>query len=287
MRCEAVAERARNIPPSATVRIADAVVEKKRQGLSVVDFSAGRASEHTFEYLVRAATRAMQEGDTHQTMARGKLEFREACSIKLARDNGLDADPAREIVATLGCKQGLFAALLAALDPGDEVLIEDPGFVSYEPAVRYASGVARAVTISPQHRFRDQERQLSEIVTDRTKGIILCSPHNPTGMIHSPADQRVIASLARTHGLLVYSDETYERLSWDGRRHGSIAAVPGMRERTITLMGLTKSFCMGGWRIGFAFAPEAIVEAMLTVQEHLVTCVSSFAQTAGALAYSG
>lgn len=284
---DAVSSRARKIPASATVAIADAASDRRRKGESVLDFSAGRASEHTFPYIVRAATEAMASGDTHQTMAQGKPDFRAACAAKLARDNGIDADPETEIVATLGCKQGLFAALLATLDPGDEVIVEDPGFVSYEPAIRYAGGVARPVRLDPgsDPPFRFAAGELESAVTPRTRGIILCSPHNPTGAVHTEQDLARIAALAREHRLLVYADETYERLTWDGRAHRSITTLEGMRERTITLMGLTKAFCMGGWRIGFALAPPVVIDAMLSAQQHLVTCASSFAQTAAVVAY--
>lgn len=273
------------MPSSPTIAIADQVTEMKRAGLDVIDLSAGRASEPTPSYVVRAATEAMLAGDTHQTQARGRLAFREACAVKLRRDNGIDADPQSEILATLGCKQGLFLALLATLDPGDEVLVEDPGFVSYEPAVRYCGGVAVPVPLSAANRFRFEEGSLSARLTPRTRGIVLCSPQNPTGVVHTDDDLEAVASFARSEGLVLYADETYERLTWGGRRHRSIATVSGMRDHTVTLMGLTKSFCMGGWRVGFALAPSSIIEAMLKAQQHLVTCASSFGQIAGAAAY--
>jgi aspartate/methionine/tyrosine aminotransferase len=280
-----VGARALGIPSSPTVGIADTVTDRKRAGKDIVDFSAGRASEATPGYVVDAAIEAMKRGDTHQTMARGTHAFREACASKLRRDNALEADPESEILATLGCKQGLFLALLATLDPGDEVLVEDPGFVSYEPAVRYCGGTAVPVTLARESGFRWRAEDLEAKVGPRTKGVIFCSPQNPTGTVHGLEDLEGIASVARSRNVLVYADETYERLTWDGRRHVSIATLPGMRERTVTLMGLTKSFCMGGWRVGFAVAAAPIVEQMLKVQQHLVTCASSFGQHAGALAY--
>jgi aspartate/methionine/tyrosine aminotransferase len=278
--------RAIAIPSSPTIGTADAVTEMRRKGVDVVDLSAGRAAEATPRYVVAAAAEAMARGDTHQTEARGTLAFREACAAKLGREYGIDADPASGILATLGCKEGLFLALLATLDPGDEVLVEDPGFVSYEPAVRYCGGVAVPVPLTPENRFRFRAIDLEKRASERTKGIILCSPHNPAGAVHSREDLEVVASLARSRDLLVYADETYERLTWDGRRHLPIATLPGMGERTVTLMGLTKSFCMGGWRVGFALAPPPILEAMLKVQQHLITCPTSFGQTAAALALS-
>ena len=275
-----IAARSREIPTSATVRIADVVSDMKRRGIDVVDFSAGRAAEHTPAYVVEAASRAMHDGDTHQTPARGKPEFRKACARKLARDNGIEADPERELMATLGCKQGLFLGLQATLDPGDEVLVEDPGFVSYQPEIQYSGGRAVAVPLPWT------TEALKEKLTPKTRGLVLCSPQNPTGLVHQRKDLEAIAELAKEHDLLVYSDETYERLTWDGHEHISIAALPGMRERTVTLMGLTKSFSMGGWRVGVALAPEPILDVMVTVQQHLVTCAGSFAQTGAVAAYA-
>jgi len=275
-----IAARSPEIPSSATVRIADVVSDMRRRRIDVVDFSAGRAAEHTPAYVIEAAAQAMQRGDTHQTPAQGKPEFREACARKLARDNGIEADPERELIATLGCKQGLFLGLQATLDLGDEVLVEDPGFVSYQPEIQYCGGRAIAVPLPWT------AEALAEKLTSKTRGLVLCSPQNPTGTVHRREDLEIIAGFAKEHDLLVYSDETYERLTWDGHEHISIASLPAMRERTIALMGLTKSFSMGGWRVGFALAPAPILEVMITVQQHVVTCAGSFAQTGAVAAYA-
>ncbi len=275
-----IAARSPEIPSSATVRIADVVSDMRRRRIDVVDFSAGRAAEHTPAYVIEAAAQAMQRGDTHQTPAQGKPEFREACARKLARDNGIEADPERELIATLGCKQGLFLGLQATLDLGDEVLVEDPGFVSYQPEIQYCGGRAIAVPLPWT------AEALAEKLTSKTRGLVLCSPQNPTGTVHRREDLEIIAGFAKEHDLLVYSDETYERLTWDGHEHISIASLPAMRERTIALMGLTKSFSMGGWRVGFALAPAPSLEVMITVQQHVVTCAGSFAQTGAVAAYA-
>ena len=177
-----IAARSQGIPPSATVRIADVVSDMRRRGIDIVDFSAGRAAEHTPAYVIEAATRAMQKGDTHQTPAQGKPEFRKACAQKLARDNGIEADPERELIATLGCKQGLFLGLQATLDPGDEVLVEDPGFVSYQPEIQYCGGRAVAVPLPWTVEALMEKR------TSKTRGLVLCSPQNPTGVVHRRED---------------------------------------------------------------------------------------------------
>ncbi|MBI4540872.1 MAG: pyridoxal phosphate-dependent aminotransferase [Gemmatimonadetes bacterium] len=279
-----LARRALGTASSAPVRLADLATTMQRQGIDVIDLSAGRASESTPGFVVRAATQAMLAGDTHQTMARGRPEYREACARKLARENAIEADPETSILATLGCKQGLMLSLLAVLDPGDEVIIEDPCFVSYQPTVELVGGVPVAVPLRPETGFRWAARDLEAAVTERTKAILFCSPQNPTGAVHSAEDLDAIAAVAVEHDLFVISDEIYERVTWGGRRHISIATRPAMRERNLALMGLTKSFSMGGWRIGFVFGPEPVISAMVTLQQHLITSAGAFTQIGAAAA---
>lgn len=281
-----VSDRCAHTPDSATVRIADEVKMLRRQGKTVVDLSAGRAAEDTPSYICEAAVAALRVGDTHQTMAQGKPEFRSAAAAKLARENDIHADPDTEVIATLGCKQGLLLALMAVIDPGDEVIVEDPCFVSYRPEIAFAGGVAVPVSLEADHAFRWTAEALEGAVTDRTRAILFCSPHNPTGVVHTDTDLDVIADVARRHDLVVIADETYERLAWAGRPFISITTRPEMAHSTVNLMGLTKSFSMGGWRVGFARAPQPIIQAMTRVQQHFVTCPGSFAQ-AGAIAALG
>jgi aspartate/methionine/tyrosine aminotransferase len=277
-------QRVLDTPPSGTISIADHVSRLRHRGVEVLDFSAGRAAEHTPDYICRAASQALLSGDTHQSMAQGKPEFREACAQKLSRENGLDADPEKNIIATFGCKHGLNLALMATLNPGDEVLVEDPCFVSYRPAVRLWGGAPVNVPLRPENRFRWTREDLESAVTDRTRAILFCSPHNPTGTVHDEKDLEVIAELAEKHDLLVLSDEIYERATWGGRRHTCIATMPGIAERSITIMGFTKTFSMGGWRIGFNIAPEPILSAMVRMQQHMITGAGSFVQAGAAVA---
>jgi aspartate/methionine/tyrosine aminotransferase len=273
-------------PPSATVLIADIAAGMRRQGIDIIDFSAGRAAEHSPSYVNQEAAQALLSGDTHQTMAKGKPEYREACARKLARENGIVADPEKSIIATLGCKQGLTLALMAVVDPGDEVIVEDPCFVSYQPTIRFCGGIPVPVPLRREIQFRWQRDELEAAITDRSKAILFCSPHNPTGIVHTEADLDLISEIACKHDLTVISDEIYERVTWDNRRHICIATRPHMKERSITMMGLTKTFSMGGWRIGFIYAPESIISGMVTLQQHLMTCAGSFTQTGAAKALS-
>jgi aspartate/methionine/tyrosine aminotransferase len=279
-----LSRRGSSVVSSATVRIADAVTRLRQSGVSVLDFSAGRPPEHTPAYIAEAAARCMVTGDTHQTMAQGKREFREACRAKLRRENGIAADPETEIVATLGVKHGILMTLLATLDPGDEVLIEDPCFVSYAAVIEACGGTVRRVPLLPERQYRWAAEQLDAAVGPRTRAILVCSPHNPLGIVHTRADLQAIADVATRNSLLVIADETYERLVWGNGSHISLSTLPGMAERTVTLMGLTKAFAMGGWRVGFAYAPPPVISALVTLQQHLNTCVSSIAQTGATVA---
>lgn len=280
-----IAGRFAAMPDSATVRIADLATEMRDRGLEVIDLSAGRAAEHTPSPYIETAVRSMREGDTHQTPARGTPAFLAACARKLARENDLEIDPARGILATLGCKQGLGLALSAILDVDDEVIVEDPGFVSYAPSVQLAGGVPVPVPLHEHNDFRWSRDDLEAAITPRTRAILFCSPHNPTGVVHSREDLQAIAEVALAHDLFVIVDEIYERTTWDGRRHLCIASLSGMQERTIGLMGLTKTASMGGWRIGFAYGPHPVIEAMERLQQHAMTCASSIGQSAGSHAF--
>lgn len=272
-------------PSSAPVRLADVAMALREQGRKIYDFSAGRASEPTPAHICAAAKRALDEGDTHQTMAQGTTAYRRACARKLARDNGVVADPDRHLIATMGTKQGLMLALMALLDPGDEVIVEDPCFVSYQPEIRFCGGRAVEVPLRAEQGFRWTYDELLAAVTPRTRAILSCNPHNPTGVVLTETQLDVIARVALERGLYVISDEIYERMPWGGRRHVSMASRPGMADRTVTLMGTTKGFAMGGWRIGFNHAPEPVIRAMIVIQQHMQTSASSIAQAGATVAF--
>ncbi|MCP4724829.1 MAG: pyridoxal phosphate-dependent aminotransferase [bacterium] len=280
-----IAERIGRIPSSATIRIADHTAELIRQGKDVLDFSAGRAAEHSPDYINRAAAQALIDGDTHQTMAQGTPKFREMVARKLERDNGIKADPDKNIIATLGCKNGLTLGIFSTIDPGDEVIIEDPCFVSYNATIGLCGGVPVPVPLREENNFRWDLKELEAALTDRTKAILMCSPHNPCGTVHTEDDLDMIAEVAQKHNLWVITDEIYERLTLGGRKHTCIASRPGMMERTITLMGFTKTFSMGGWRIGFACVPETVIGPMVILQQHMMTCAGSFTQAGAAAAF--
>lgn len=282
-----LAKRLLETPVSATVQMADMASKLRSEGIDVFDFSAGRAAEHSPDYVNLAAAEAVATGDTHQTMAQGKPEYREACSKKLKRENSIEADPETEIIATLGCKQGLTLSLLTALNPGDEVIVEDPCFVSYRPTIGLCGGKSFPVPLRHENHYRWDSDELEAAVTERTRAILFCSPQNPTGAVHTESDLDRLAEIACKHDLIVITDEIYERCTWGDRKHISLATRPGMKDRTITLMGLTKTLSMGGWRIGFIYAQENIVAGMTKIQQHLMTCAGSFTQTGAIKALEG
>jgi len=279
-----IAQRITETPQSATVRITDQVKKIRREGMNILDFGAGRAAESSPDYINKSAAQALLAGDTHQTMAQGTPEFRENVARKLVHENNITTNPDKNIIATLGCKNGLTLALMSTINPGDEVIVEDPCFVSYGAIIRFCGGVSIPVPLRPENNFRWKKEDLESRITDRTRVILFCSPQNPTGTVHTPQDLDIIADVTEKHDLWVISDEIYERLTLGGREHTCIATRPGMADRSITLMGFTKTFSMGGWRLGFACAPEPVMRAMTIVQQHIMTCAGSFTQAGAAAA---
>jgi len=258
----------------------------RREGIQILDFSAGRAAEGSPQYVNEAAIEAMKEGDTHQTPAQGKPEYRESIANKLQKENDLLVDPDKHVIATLGCKNGLTLALMTTVNPGDEVIVEDPCFVSYGATIGFTGGKTVPVPLRAENNFRWQREDLENAVGPKTRCILICSPQNPTGTVHTEADLDMIAEIAKKYNLWVISDEIYERITWRGRRHVCMATRPGMRELSIGLIGFTKTFSMGGWRIGFMYAPESIINAAVVFQQHLMTCAGSFTQAGAAFALS-
>ena len=263
---------------AVNVRLGDIAAELRGKGIEVCDLMSAFPEEQGLKRIVDAAISSMRRGNTRQTSARGTEAFRRGAAAKLACDNGLDVDAESEIVATFGCKHGLMLALLAVIDPGDEVLIEDPSFVSYEPAIRFVGGVPVPVPLEARNRYRWTGHDLRDAVTERTRAILYSSPQNPTGVVHNRDDLKEIANVAIEHDLVVIADEAYERTTWGNREHVCIATLPDMRERSIGLMSFSKSHSMGGWRIGFAYAPPQIARAMTVAQAHVATCPGSFTQ---------
>jgi len=278
-----IAQRA-TIPRSATVGIENRATEMKRKGMNVISLAAGQPDFVTPQHIREYAKKALDDGYTFYPPSPGLPELREAISKKVAEENGIDADPGSEIIVTVGGKQGVFSAILTLVDSGDEVIIADPSWVTYEPCVRLASGRIVPVPVHEKNGFRLTGEDILKAVTRKTKLIIINSPNNPTGSVLRKEDLNEIAGVACEKDLFVLSDEIYEYLLYDGLNHCSIASLPGMKERTITVNGFSKAYSMTGWRLGYLVGPKEIVQHILAIHEHSVTGPSSFSQKAAAQA---
>ena len=279
-----ISEKCRNIHPSVTLAIDARAKQLRAMGLDVIGFGAGEPDFDTPRYIKSAARDALDAGMTKYTPVAGTVELRTEIQQKLLRDNGLDYELA-DIIVSSGAKQCLFNALSAILDPGDEVLLPSPCWVSYPEMVRMAGGVPVMVKGDEANGFLVDSDALRPHVTERTKALILNSPNNPSGSVCSRALLEGIAALAVEKQFYVISDEIYEKLIYDGEAHVSIASLGDeIRAQTIVVNGVSKSYAMTGWRIGYAAGPKAVIRAMTAFQSHSTSNPNSIAQHAAAVA---
>lgn len=279
--------RVQNLAPSPTLAVSDRARQLKAQGIDVIDLGGGDPDFITPEHIRQAATDAMNAGDTHYVASAGIPGLRKAIADKLLHDNGIEIDPIGGVIVTPGGKQALFEATLAFVEPGVDVLIPEPAWVSYGPMVELAGGTPVPVTLDPSDNWRLTPEKLAAAVTPATRILLINSPNNPTGRVLDDAELDAVAAFAREHDLLVFTDEMYEKILYDGHRHVSIATLPGMAERTLTFNGLSKAYAMTGWRLGYVAGPRPFMEQIEKVHSHSVTCATSFVQKAGIIALSG
>ena len=272
---------------SSTVAISDRARQLQQQGVNVVNLGGGDPDFDTPRHIADAGVEAIRGGQTHYVASQGIPQLRKAAAEKFLRENGLSYDPDREIVATASGKLALYIALEALLDPGDEVLYLEPAWVSYRPLIELIGGRPVAVPLSPSDNFAVRAEALERRLTPRMKAILINSPNNPTGRVLTGAELEAVRDVAVKHDLWVVGDEIYEHLVYDGHRHVSIATLPGMRERTVVVNGMSKAYAMTGWRLGYLAAPAELAAQILKVQQHVVTCAASFAQVAAAEALRG
>lgn len=279
-----ISKRCQGIAPSMTLAIDARAKALTAQGVDVVGFGAGEPDFDTPQYIRDAAKHALDAGMTRYTPVPGTMQLREEICRKLLCDNGLSYTPA-EIIVSTGAKQSLFNALSAILDPGDEVLLPSPCWVSYPEMVRMADGVPVLVPGREEDGFLVSAGQLAPHVTERTKALILNSPNNPNGCVWPREMLQDIARLAVEKGFYVISDEIYEKLVYDGTEHVSIASLgEDIKAQTLVVNGLSKSFAMTGWRIGYLAGPQPVVKAMTSFQSHSTSNPNSIAQYASAVA---
>ena len=277
-------QRLQDIPPSGTVAISNLVSKLRAEGQDIISFSLGEPDFATPSNIVAACVNSLQNGFTHYTPSTGIPELKKAIADYAKSKNGIPCEASDVLVTPT--KQALFMISLAYLDPGDEVLLPDPSWVSYEAHIRMTGAVPKYVTTSFDDGFVIDPEKAAEQVTDRTKMIIINSPSNPTGCVQPESTLRGIADLCKDKDLIAVSDEIYENIIYNGKHH-SLAAMPDMYDRTITVSGLSKTFAMTGWRLGWAIAPGKDISAINKLQAHSVTCCTSFTQPAAIEALTG
>ena len=238
-------------------------------------------------HITEAAIQALRDGFTRYTPNAGLEELREAISEKLKRQNEIDADPDGEILVTAGSMEALSLSALSIINEDDEVVIPDPGYVSYEALVLLAGGIPVHVPLREENDFGLKVRDLEKVVTKKTRLLVMNYPSNPTGAVTRQEDLKEIADFVTDRDIFVLSDEPYERLVYPGGRHYSIAAMPGMLEHTMSVFSFSKSYAMTGMRIGFAVSGRELIRQMTKMQEHYVACVNTVAQKAAVAALRG
>jgi aspartate aminotransferase len=281
-----LADRLKTLAPSSTLAVQAKAKELRAKGIDVISFGAGEPDFDTPARIKDAAQRAMQKGHTKYTEVGGIPELKAAICAKFKRDNALDYEPA-DVLVSVGAKHTLYNLAVALLNPGDEVLIPSPYWVSYPEQVRLVGGVPVAVTTRESTGFDLDPAELRAAVTPRTKLVVVNSPGNPTGAVFSPEALRAVAGLAVERSLWVVSDECYEALTFEGR-HVSVASFgPEIKARTLVVNTCSKAYAMTGWRIGYAAGPRALVKAMTDVQSQVTSNPASIAQWAAVEALSG
>lgn len=282
-----LADRVRQMAPSPTLAIDTRTKELIAAGHNVLNFSVGEPDFDTPEHIKEAARRAMAEGHTKYTAAAGTIELRQAICDKLKADNGLDYEPA-DIVVSNGGKQSLYNIYQAILNPGDEVVIQAPYWVSYPEIVKLAGGVPVIVNSTAASGFRLTAAEIEAAVTPRTRAINLNSPSNPTGAVYSRRELEAIADVAVRHGLYIVTDEIYEKLMYGDTEHVSIASLgPEVKQLTVTVNGFSKAYAMTGWRMGYCAAERPLAKAMADLQGQSTSSPSSITQKAAVAALRG
>ena len=282
-----LSRKAQAIEPSLTLAITAKAKEMKEKGIDVISFSAGEPDFNTPKNIINAAIKAMEDGNTKYTSVNGILQLREAICKKFKDDNGLEYNPSQIVVST-GAKQSLANTFLAILNPGDEVIVSTPYWVSYPELIKLADGKPVFVEGDEKSNYKFTNENLEKAVTAKTKAIVLNTPNNPTGTIYNKEELEVIADFAKKYNIIIISDEMYEKLIYDNENHISIASLSkDAYERTIVINGLSKSYAMTGWRIGYCAASEKIAKLMISIQSHVTSNVCSITQYAALEALNG
>jgi aspartate aminotransferase len=287
MNAHRLARRTAKIQPSPTLAVTMKAQALRAQGIDVIGFGAGEPDFDTPEHVKAAAVEALRRGETKYTPVGGTPALKKAIASRLEEDFGVVYKPS-EIIVGCGAKHVLFNLFQVLLNPGDEVVIQAPYWVSYPEMVQLADGVAAIVPTSAESGFRMTAAELERAITPRTRAVLLNSPSNPTGAAYGADELRALADVCVRHDLLIVSDEIYSSLTYDGRAPVCVAALsPEIRARTITVNGASKAYAMTGWRIGYACGAEPIVRAVTDLQSQSTSNPTSIAQAAAAAAFGG
>lgn len=277
------AERLKRVKPSG-IRRFFALAGKMPD---IINLSVGEPDFSPPKHVLDASTKAASEGKTHYEPTNGIAELREALAQKASRDYGLNYDTNSEILITVGATEAVFASLFGLIDPGDEVLVPNPGFVLYEPCVQLAEGVPVSVPLLEENSFRPSISHVTSLITEKSRVIILNYPNNPTGGVLSYDEVAALARLAVEHDMIVISDEVYEKIVYDGAKHYCLATFPGLRERTLVVNSFSKTYAMTGLRIGYVYGPKELISPLWLVHQYTVACVNSLAQYVALAALKG
>ena len=281
-----ISDRVQSLSPSQTLAMSQKSNELKAQGIDVINLSVGEPDFNTPDHIMDAAKKAIDENYTFYTAVPGYLSLRKAIADKLKNENGLDYAP-EQIVVSGGAKQSLCNVILSVINPGDEVIIPTPAWVSYVEMVKLAEGKNVLVPASIEQDFKVTPQQLEDAITPKTRMVLICSPSNPTGSVYTKEElQSLVNVLAKYPDILVLSDEIYEHINFTGSLT-SLASFPEIADRTIIVNGVSKAYAMTGWRIGFIAAPLWVAKATNKLQSQYTSGASSVAQKAAEAAYTG
>ena len=273
-------EKMKKIAFAGIRRVKEKAEKMEAEGKNVVHFEIGQPDFVTPQYIRDAACASLQRGNTSYTSNYGNLALRKAIAAKLEKENNLHPDPNSEIIVTVGGEEAMSVAVLSLLDAGDEVLVSDPGYEPYASIAKLANAVPVYVPLDEAHNWRFDLAELEKRITPKTKMLMLCTPANPTGTIMDRESLEKLSEICIKHDLLVVSDEAYERVLYDGNQHISIASLPGMWERTITIHSFSKSYSMCGFRVGYIATCKELARILIRCHQKMVLCTTSFVQDA-------
>ena len=283
-----IASRMSRVQVSPTMAVTDKARAMKAAGMDVIGLGAGEPDFDTPEFIKEAAIKAMRDGKTKYPPVPGIPELREAACRKLKRENGVDYTP-DQIQIGVGGKQIIFNAMMATLNPGDEVIVPAPYWVSYTDIAAFAEGTPVVIECRQENNFKLSPEQLEAAITPKTKWLFLNSPSNPTGAAYSGSELKALTDVLMRHPqVLIFADDIYEHITYDDFEFATLAQVePGLYDRTLTMNGVSKAYCMTGWRIGYGAGPKELIQAMNVIQSQSVSGAASISQWASVAALDG